>query len=620
MKLSFEEISQSVNHINAMIKNEFHQEAYIRYTQLEKEIELCKCEIMEMTEKERAHIAEFYANFAYFLFSISDYESFFEKYIEAQNYGFLPEKRRKFLYEAFVEPNLSEFKANYYANLNVINFMPEYEFEELQYWLITSGVENQFYIYDKETNLLYDNVDFEISKADFNINGVSDVLVTGGWNWDRFKISLEDVCSYEKFVYVIDEKPEKILSYFQGTIFDKSLLSYLVLFQNWSSFVEYFKTESYYLPQVFIGDQENKETFCALKKEIHEYRINNDNRKRNNVLLSIGIPSYNRGKRAYENINHLLKSELDEEIEVVLSNNGTKNGTHVYYEEISRIRDSRFTYFAFEENQGVALNISRVAEMSNGKFVLLLSDEDLIDLNQLNLIVNILRALKNEYGVIRVKSDKQNFLPFIGVAEPGLDALMKFMLTSNYLSGIIFSNDILKQYELVEKVRQNLHNESVLMYPHMVWELELCQYAKVIGLEIVLVNEGKAEKSELSSIDIGERLQKNIPYYATFQGRMAQHKGFYEIIKDLVVSSDLEILRELYKKLCAKTLFLVSLSLKSEYAETDEDLNILMESTYKECLKYLDEIYYGRKNSNKFKFTEDQTMIRQYYLNSKSQI
>src|SRR5690606_1837998 len=108
-------------------------------------------------------------------------------------------------------------------------------------------------------------------------------------------------------------------------------------------------------------------------------------------------------------------------------------------------------------------------------------------------------------AIARVKSDKQGFVPFIGIINPGKDALFNYMLTSNYMSGNIYNKILLEQSNLLKYIENNLENQACLYYPHMVWDLVICQYGGVLGIDIVLVNEGKAEKTEVSTeISIGD--------------------------------------------------------------------------------------------------------------------
>lgn len=621
MKCSTDELIESVKKINKLIEDGNFQEAYEGFKQIESDLDAGRYSFSENNHNARGIIADYHANFAYFLFGMSEYSLFFEQYFKAQKYGYSVEKKRKFTYEAFVEPNIDEFKANYLSNINLINSDVKLSFEELPFWLITTGNENEYYLYNKETDLfeekvLLTNEKFDNKQASPN----SDIFLVNHGTWNDVKDCLISVSHVSKNIYIMANNIGKLLSYFQGILPDANLYSKLVIFCQWDQSKAFFKVSGSYFPHKYIGDLKDQNSYLKLKKEIHEFRLNEKNRIGDRILLSICIPSYNRGHRAYENVIHCLTTEFDEEIEVVLSNNGTVNDTKDDYKKIEMIDDSRLTYFSFEENQGMAVNICKVAEIARGEFILLLSDEDLLDIDKLDDLVSIIRENREELGIIRSRSDKQGLVPYFGLVGPGIEALRKFMLTSNYLSGNIYCRKKLIENDLINFIKNNLDNETCLNYPHMVWEIKLAQCSSVLGLDLVLVKEGAAEKTEFENTSIGEIVQKKIPYYATFEGRLGQHKGFYEIIKGLVICDDLDIFRELYKKLCGKTLFLVSLSLRVYYKDTDFDIQNLMEETYKICIKYLDMVFYGRKSSNKYKYTEDQKTIRQYFLNSKSQI
>ncbi|WP_414151385.1 glycosyltransferase family 2 protein [Acetobacterium carbinolicum] len=624
MKYSTEELIESVNKVNKLVEDGLFHEAYREFNQIDSDLEADHYSFSENNQNNNRIVANYYASFAYFLFSISEYSKFFEQYFKAQKYGYSVKKKKKFIYEAFIEPNIEEFKANYLsnlANIQLANTDNKHSFEELPFWLVTTGSENEYFLYNKETNLLEEKISFAVNKSE-NRQAIpnSDIFLVNHGSWNDVKECLENICNTSKNIYVMANNIGKLLSYFQGILPDANQHSKLVVFTQWDQFKYFFQTFGSFFPRNYIGDLKNQNNYLKLNNEIHKFRLEKKNRFGDRILLSICIPSYNRGHRAYENVLHCLDSEFDEEIEVVVSNNGTSNDTKDYYKKIDMINDSRLTYFSFEENKGMAANICKVAEIAQGKFILLLSDEDLVDLKKLEDLITILRENSEELGIIRVRSDKQGLVPYVGFVRSGIEALRKFMLTSNYLSGNIYCRKRLIENDLIEFIKNNLVNETCFYYPHMVWEIKLAQCSSILGLDLVLVREGKAEKTEFENTSIGELVQKKMPYYATFEGRIGQHEGFYEIIKGLEICDDLDIFRELYKKLCWKTLFLVSLSIRVYYKDTDIDIHCLMEETYKVCIRYLDRFFYGKKSSNKYKYTEDQKAIWQYFINLKSQI
>lgn len=514
MKFPVEELIKLTVEINGLVEKGSFEEAYQKFSQIESDLEADRYSISEKNSNDRETVAEFYANFAYFLFSMSEYGLFFENFIKAQKYGYPAEKKRNFIYEAFVEPNFKEFEANYLLNLDYICSDYKPLFEQLTYWLITTGNENEYYLYNKKTDYIEEKVYLTVDlQKNIQTSINSDIYLANMGSWNSVKKCLERVGNTSKIVYIITTDIEKLFSYFQGIIPDADLFSRLVVFTEWSQSEVFFKKTGSFFPHNYVGDLKSQENYLKHKKQIHEFRLEKTNRTYDRILLSICIPSYNRGHRAYENVLNCLASEFDQEIEVIVSNNGTRNDTEDYYKKIMEINDSRLTYFSFEENKGMALNICKVVEIARGEFVLLLSDEDLIDHDKLKDLISVLRENKEDVGIVRVRSDKQGLIPYVGFVKPGIEALRKFMLSSNYLSGNIYYRKKLINNNLIEFIKNNLDNETCFYYPHMVWEIKLAQCSGVLGLDIVLVREGRAEKTEFINSSIGESIQKKIPYY-----------------------------------------------------------------------------------------------------------
>lgn len=88
-------------------------------------------------------------------------------------------------------------------------------------------------------------------------------------------------------------------------------------------------------------------------------------------LLCICVPTYNRADIVYECVKNLLSFDF-EWISVSVTDNCSTDGT---YEKLKTIDDSRFFYHRNEKNIGYA-NLMQCMKNGNGKFCLLLSDED----------------------------------------------------------------------------------------------------------------------------------------------------------------------------------------------------------------------------------------------------
>lgn len=597
--------------------------AYKKYTDLIQKIESKEYQTAPNLK------AEVYASFAYFLFRVSEYEHFFIMLIKAQDYGYSRDEIEKVLWEAFVKPNINNFKTIYEGNINFLisnhylNIDNLVVFEELPFWLLPTEVENKYYMYDRKQKLIKDKVSLYRSQKISPLptsDDFSDYLLLENWNWEAILSHTNAIKRINKKTktYILINNIEQFLSCLQGAVLNESILSNVMIFDNSHKMSEYFKGSDAFLPRNIINLIDKSETPQKIINDIHNYRISKENRKGKNILLSICIPSFNRGDRAYDNVIHLLQSYYDEEIEIILSNNGTQNETKEYYDKIRDIDDARLHYFAYEENQGFAINSCKTCELASGKFILLSSDEDLVNFNVLDKVMNLLNNTKETIAIMRTTTSSQSKPPSIKTASPGKDALLTFMLTSNYMSGIILNNKLLKQHKGIEYVKENMDNSVCFWYPHMFWELLLCQYGNVQGVDLILMNEGKAEKTECDEIVIGNG-EIIIPYYAAIEGRLEQYEGFLKIFKDLeICKEDVGLFREMYTRLCFKTLFLVALSINVFYKKTNGNTLQLLERAYEFCTR--EELYITHINNDRNNYRIDLKAITQYYKNLKNQL
>lgn len=611
-----DQFNQFTSEINQLLQDGLTKVAYKKYANLILNIE--KREI-NMSDQLKADI---FASFAYFLFELQEYNNFIGMLYKAQQYGYSRDEIKEVLWEGFIEPNIKEFQAIYEANILYLN-LNEYtnlntnlDFHDLPFWLVPTGIKNEFYLYDKEKKLISEKLSLSANEGSEELpvyEEFSDYLLIENGNLETILSLNKKVKERSKKTYVLLKEVGKFLSCMQGSLLNKEVISDVLIFDSLESLVNYFKGNNVYLPRNIMNIVDSSNETQNYLNEVHKYRIKRQENKRDNILISICIPSFNRGDRAYENIMNLLQLQYDEEVEFIVSNNGSQNDTKKYYEKIMDIEDSRVKYFSFEENQGFTINVTKVCELAEGKYILLLSDEDFVDFNSLDKIMEILIQSKGSLSVLRTSSTTQNKLPN-QVENAGKDAILTFMLSSNYMSGIIFNNRLLKQYKGVEYVKQNLGNAVCLFYPHVFFELLLLQYGSAQGTNLLLINEGIAEKTE-----IGEKEELNskveISYYATIEGRLDQHKGFSEIFNMLeICKSDQLLHREMYIRLCIKTLYLVRLSITTYYNKVDTDIMKVFEEAYTYCTRR--EFFVGNRRD----FKNDIIVINKNYEYLKSQL
>jgi len=124
----------------------------------------------------------------------------------------------------------------------------------------------------------------------------------------------------------------------------------------------------------------------------------------NQILLSVTIPTYNRASFLDANLAQ-LKQELlkvkSNNIEIIVSDNCSTDNTEAivskYIKEGLPIR-----YVKNLENLGWGLNFFQCFNLAKGKYLIILSDDDLIYDNGLEIILNSIQ--KADYGVICLSS------------------------------------------------------------------------------------------------------------------------------------------------------------------------------------------------------------------------
>ncbi len=111
---------------------------------------------------------------------------------------------------------------------------------------------------------------------------------------------------------------------------------------------------------------------------------------RRQPLVSVGIPTYNRGALLRRAIESVLSQDYDN-IELVISDNASTDGTQALCEEFSR-RDGRVRYYRQPTNQGLTANFRAVFKYSRGQYYKVLGDDDWIDPTYISHCVRELEA------------------------------------------------------------------------------------------------------------------------------------------------------------------------------------------------------------------------------------
>lgn len=275
------------------------------------------------------------------------------------------------------------------------------------------------------------------------------------------------------------------------------------------------------------------------------------------IFLSICVPSYNRGEIALRLIEelHNIIQQFDSQIEIVLSNNGSEKFREEY-NIIEGMSGTWLKYHRFSSNQGFVRNFNQVIRLSQGKFCLLLSDEDHVDTTGLRNYISYLKS-NPDIGMVRSATTRMySYQTEDCYYESGMEAINGYFLQGNYLSGIIYNRGILTNSLIDEFENRFINNEAYIAYPHMLIEAYLCTVVDVLRGKTVLVIEGEDQKDQEQLSDY------MILPYSSIESRISQAKGYIEYIGLMECSNGLKL--KMISEVISKTFYLITL-VKDKY-------------------------------------------------------
>lgn len=448
-------------------------------------------------------------------FENEQYELAVENFIKVFESGENREEILNILYSCFIEPNEYEFRMNY-DKVDKLCFPANYDELAIDFIPVSDDI---YYLYEKKECRFLGKIDInqiqKIPKAnerEFYILFVSEI-------WDiRELYGLLLTKKWNTAYILLDANYDKFYSFFKLPYLVE-LLENVVLFRTEEIMNIYFnECPNAYLPQKIVTPR--REYFKEYFDILHISRLKNNDYVRDNVLLTIGIPSFQRGKKAWECVNRLLECPYDSEIQIVVSNNGSPDAE--YYDKIKNMDDSRITYFAFDENQGYTSNVCKVLELATGRFCILCSDEDEVLLENLP---ELLRFLINyDVGFIRLSGigDNMTNVKDISVYE-GLSSIIAG-LGSNYVTGCCFNLTEIKNLDVMEFIHEHRGKLFLEYYVHCVIAAYLGKYCQSAYSDIILFKQGEDE----DGYD-----DKMLPYMS-LDSRMEQEISCIELFSNLL--------------------------------------------------------------------------------------
>jgi hypothetical protein len=524
--------------------------------------------LIETTNKEHSSLlAEYGYNYAYLLFELQEYELCLKLFQSVHQLNYKREDIEEFLYASFIIPNETEFWETYDQNLvlyadNIIathipskeelciDFIP---YEEDKYLMFNKKLK----IFEGFIDISVDALNcFEQNNSD---NEFSDIVITDSWNINTHRniiLSFKD-----RILYFVSTEFDTTLSFFKLPRIMERYLSNLKIIDSLDSFQSYFHTNtSAYFPRTYYGRSTSgsSSSISGILEEEHQYRLTPQGRNTSNILLTIGIPSYNRGHRLLQNIRTLLQLQFDAEIEFVISNNGSVKFTEEY-EEIEKMEDSRIHYFRFPENMGANTNFCQVLNISRGKYTCLLSDEDSINLPAINHYLHVFRYNPN---ISFATSCGLNYYTHSSchTYKMGSEAFLQSFLNTNYVSGLIYQTELIHNLNIPEWTMKHIStNTGVYYYSQSCWVMFLTLCGDYYEDNTLLFMEGRAEDDQIVTSIGSDQTAKPMLPYTTLESRIAQHNGFIEVLNQFEALLDKGTYLTSYLRLCNKTIFLLNL-------------------------------------------------------------
>ena len=114
-------------------------------------------------------------------------------------------------------------------------------------------------------------------------------------------------------------------------------------------------------------------------------------------LVTVAIPTYNRKEMLFECIHSVLKQDY-KNIEILISDNASDDGT---YELIKNIKNKYYykiiNYHKFNENMGAYANWKYCVDNAAGKYIIILSDDDLL---MDDAITNLVSGMNDDISLV----------------------------------------------------------------------------------------------------------------------------------------------------------------------------------------------------------------------------
>ena len=238
---------------------------------------------------------------------------------------------------------------------------------------------------------------------------------------------------------------------------------------------------------------------------------------RSKPVISFCIPTFNRANRVYECVKHIL-SYKSSDIEVVVSNNASADNT---VELLATIEDPRLRIISNEENIA-ALNWPLAVSRATGGWAVLMSDEDIVELDNIPYYIDNL--LKPDIGLILY-----SFPPFVNqidytyICGSQSESLYSVIKHGGHITGAVHNMSKLEIKDL-DHYRDYVYPPTTTMKcePQLQMCIDNATVNKVLLTDIPICSYGKVERKQ-------KRIKKSEPAVNNQRRLICGYEPFYRI-------------------------------------------------------------------------------------------
>lgn len=242
------------------------------------------------------------------------------------------------------------------------------------------------------------------------------------------------------------------------------------------------------------------------------------------IELSICIPTYKGGKMLKACVEEILGYE-GSEIEVVVSDNASNDGS---IEALQEIKDDRLKIYVNESNCGPYRNWYRALQRGNGRYLMILQDNDHLIVENLPTYLSFIRGIN--YDVIKNAYSNRE-----GITGPVTCAKWLFYsVVLSHVSYVAYRREVFRNLKPLE--------ESFMVewcaYPCYIWDMQILnQYSVMrkvcyINGNIEIVRLSKFSKKMPSRTRSG-LLGKKIPTSYTFDNAVYYFDKHIKLLKTM---------------------------------------------------------------------------------------